>query len=178
MPSHALIWLPTLLRNHPTPTCTSPTPLPPPPCGPPSLQERIRELEDENFGDKPWHLLGEVSASRRPLNSALELDMDFETTARPPPAPTEEATASLEEVIKARVREQRWDDVVRVVPPPTQQVGLAALGCAGRWWPPGVRHGWLGEGSRGAGGAAANTAGGFGPSGVSKVMGGDGGPGV
>ena len=40
------------------------------------------------------------AAARRPLNSALELDLDFERQVRPPPQPTEEATASLEDLIK------------------------------------------------------------------------------
>lgn len=60
------------------------------------------------MGEKPWHLVGEVSASARPLNSALEIDMDYDTTNRPPPAPTEEATQTLEDVIKRRIAEGRW----------------------------------------------------------------------
>jgi hypothetical protein len=34
------------------------------------------------MGERPWQLTGEVSAGRRPVNSALEVDMDFETTAK------------------------------------------------------------------------------------------------
>lgn len=37
---------------------------------------------------------------QRPVNSALELDLDFERTMKPPPAPTEEGTASLEDLIR------------------------------------------------------------------------------
>ncbi len=57
-----------------------------------SLQERIRELEEAAMGEKAWHMKGEVDAASRPLNSALEMDLDYDTTAKPPPAPTEEAT--------------------------------------------------------------------------------------
>ena len=39
-------------------------------------------------------------AEQRPLNSALELDLDFERTMKPPPAPTLDATASLEGLIR------------------------------------------------------------------------------
>lgn len=39
-------------------------------------------------------------AEQRPLNSALELDLDFERTIKPPPPPTEEGTASLEVLIR------------------------------------------------------------------------------
>jgi hypothetical protein len=40
---------------------------------------------------------------------------------RPAPAPTEEATQGLEELIKKRVAEGKFDDVVRVVPPPAER---------------------------------------------------------
>jgi hypothetical protein len=32
-----------------------------------------------------WFMRGEVDATRRPKNSALELDLDFDTTVKPPP---------------------------------------------------------------------------------------------
>ncbi len=53
----------------------------------------------------------------RPLNSALEVDLDFERAVRPPPQPTEEITASLEDLIRARIAEHNFDDVPRVAPP-------------------------------------------------------------
>lgn len=53
----------------------------------------------------------------RPLNSALEIDLDFERAVRPPPQPTEEATASLEDLIRSRIAERDFDDVPRVAPP-------------------------------------------------------------
>jgi len=40
----------------------------------------VRELEAEAMADKEWHLRGEVAALHRPLNSALEVDVDFDTT--------------------------------------------------------------------------------------------------
>lgn len=46
--------------------------------------------------------------------------MEYDNTARPPPAPTEEATTGLEEMIKRRIAEARWDDVVRLLPPPAE----------------------------------------------------------
>jgi len=56
-------------------------------------------------------------AGARPLNSALEVDLDFERAARPPPAPTEAATASLEDLIRRRCAERAWDDPSRAAPP-------------------------------------------------------------
>ena len=46
----------------------------------------------------------------------LEADVEFDHVAAPPPAVSEEMTARLEDVIKARVAEQRFDDVERVEP--------------------------------------------------------------
>ena len=60
-------------------------------------------------------------AESRPLNSALGMDLDFERTLAPPPQPTEEATASLEDVIRQRIADARWDDVPRAAPPPPEK---------------------------------------------------------
>lgn len=59
-------------------------------------------------------------AGARPLNSALEVDLDFERAVRPPPQPTEEVTASLEDLIRARIAEHNFDDVPRAAPPPPE----------------------------------------------------------
>ncbi|KAJ9528355.1 hypothetical protein QJQ45_014333 [Haematococcus lacustris] len=81
------------------------------------MQERIGELEAAALGEKQWTLLGEVDAQRRPLNSVLEVDLDFDTTAvRPAPEPSQEAMASLEDLIKQRIADHKFDDVVRVLP--------------------------------------------------------------
>jgi hypothetical protein len=42
-----------------------------------------------------------------PLLEHLQVDMDYENLSRPPPAPTEEATQSLEDMIKRRIAEAR-----------------------------------------------------------------------
>lgn len=39
------------------------------------------DLENTALGQKPWEMKGEVSAKARPLNSALEADLDFEVRA-------------------------------------------------------------------------------------------------
>lgn len=84
------------------------------------MQDKIRKLEDAAIGDKAWFMQGEVDAGRRPKNSALEIDLDFETTVKPPPQPTEEMTKSLDELIKARIVEGKFDDVLRLVAPPLE----------------------------------------------------------
>lgn len=79
------------------------------------LREVIGRMEEAAVGPRSWELTGEVDAAARPLNSALEVDLDFERTVRPPPQPTEETTQSLEDLIKRRVADRRFDDVVRVL---------------------------------------------------------------
>ena len=78
------------------------------------IREQIAEMEEAAMRGQDWHMRGEASAGTRPIDSALELDLDFEQTLRPPPQPTVEAALALEDVIKARIRELRFDNVVRV----------------------------------------------------------------
>ncbi|KAF2553107.1 hypothetical protein F2Q68_00035586 [Brassica cretica] len=68
-------------------------------------------MEKANLDPKHWTMQGEVTATKRPKNSALEVDLDFEHNVRPPPVITEEVTASLEDMIKSRIIEARFDDV-------------------------------------------------------------------
>ncbi|KAK9835328.1 hypothetical protein WJX81_002321 [Elliptochloris bilobata] len=81
------------------------------------MAARIARMEEANMGEREWFLRGEAGAGSRPLNSALEVDLDFERAVRPPPAPTEVATASLEDLIRRRCAERRWDDPPKVAPP-------------------------------------------------------------
>ena len=80
------------------------------------VSSKIQRLEEEALGEKDWFMKGEVSASHRPKNSALEIDLDFETTMKPPPQPTEETTKSLEDIIKRRIADHKFDDVIAIVP--------------------------------------------------------------
>lgn len=58
-----------------------------------------------------------LKAHQRPANSALAVDLDFERTMKPPPLPTEEHRKSIEDIVKKRILDVRFDDVIRVVPP-------------------------------------------------------------
>ncbi|XP_047950304.1 U3 small nucleolar ribonucleoprotein protein MPP10-like isoform X2 [Salvia hispanica] len=80
------------------------------------LRAEIEEMERANLEPKTWTMQGEVNAAKRPKNSALEVDMDFDQNVRPPPVTTVENTASLEELIMKRIIEGQFDDVQR---PPT-----------------------------------------------------------
>jgi U3 small nucleolar RNA-associated protein MPP10 len=81
-----------------------------------ALREQITALEAENVGEKEWVLMGEAGSRSRPQNSLLEEDLEFERVMKAVPVVTEETVRVLEERIKARILDGRFDDVVRIRP--------------------------------------------------------------
>ncbi|XP_005987807.1 U3 small nucleolar ribonucleoprotein protein MPP10 [Latimeria chalumnae] len=77
------------------------------------MNEKIMELEQEALEEKPWQLIGEVTGQKRPENSILEENLQFDHAIRMAPVITEETTLQLEDIIKQRIKDQSWDDVVR-----------------------------------------------------------------
>jgi len=76
-------------------------------------KDKIAQLEDMIVGPKPWQLRGEVGNRRRPFNSLLEEHVEFETVMKQAPVITEEVTQALEDIIKRRILEGSFDDVMR-----------------------------------------------------------------
>ncbi|KAG0708918.1 Mpp10 protein [Suillus ampliporus] len=81
-----------------------------------ALQAQIKELEAENVAKKDWVLMGEATSRSRPQDSLLQEDLEFERTMKAVPVITEAVVQGLEERIKARIVDSRFDDVARIRP--------------------------------------------------------------
>eukprot|EP00899_Mesostigma_viride_P025238 jgi/Mesvir1/589/Mv02031-RA.1 len=84
------------------------------------MAKRTAEMEEGRLGDQEWHMAGEVRASKRPVNSLLDMELDFEHAQRPAPVITAEVTASLEELIRGRIKDKLFDNPERKLAPVTR----------------------------------------------------------
>ena len=76
------------------------------------LQKQTEQLEKEILAEKPWQMRGETTGTARPLDSLLDSTPEFEVATKQAPIITVEKTMDLEEVIKQRVLNEDWDDVI------------------------------------------------------------------
>lgn len=83
------------------------------------LQEEIARLEAELVADKKWTMKGEISSKDRPEDSLLDdpesHSLQFDRTAKAVPVITQEVTETLEDLIKRRIREEKFDEVPKRV---------------------------------------------------------------
>ena len=61
---------------------------------------------------KQWTMTGEATAHERPLNSLLDVHLDFNAATKMPPTITKETTNKIEDLIKQRVLDELFDDPV------------------------------------------------------------------
>ena len=64
------------------------------------LVNKIEQIEDEMMNPKQWTLTGEATARERPLNSLLDVHLDFNAATKMPPTITKETTNKIEDLIK------------------------------------------------------------------------------
>ena len=77
------------------------------------IERQIKEIEENQIADKHWALKGEVTQKDRPEGSLLESYVDFDQVGVTIPMLQEDHTARLEELIKKRILEGTFDDVLR-----------------------------------------------------------------
>ena len=77
------------------------------------LAEEIRKLEAANVAKRDWTLSGEARAADRPINSLLEEDLEFERAGKPVPVITNEVSEDIEALIKRRIINREFDEVIR-----------------------------------------------------------------
>lgn len=81
------------------------------------LRKTVDAMEDAAVAKKSWQLRGEVQGDTRPKNSVLdanfEHDIAFTNRAFSAPASAE----SIEDLIRQRIHDRLFDDVVRALPP-------------------------------------------------------------
>ena len=81
-----------------------------------AMKAKIRELEAGNMKSRGWALNGEVRAQMRPQDSLMDADLEYTRSTKTAPVITPEVTATLEDLIKQRIKDELWDDVERKRP--------------------------------------------------------------
>ncbi|KAI6197970.1 hypothetical protein M3Y94_01288800 [Aphelenchoides besseyi] len=79
-----------------------------------NLRETIAELERENMEPRSWELAGEVAAQDREPDTLLSQYLDVDYRAVQPPVITDDVNARIEGIVKQRIKDKNFDDVIRV----------------------------------------------------------------
>ena len=78
-----------------------------------ALSSTLQQLEQQLITPKPWYHRGEVSAMERPTDSLLTTDLQVDSNVKQREVMTRAINESIEEVIRRRVSEGRYDDPVK-----------------------------------------------------------------
>ena len=76
------------------------------------LQQQTERLEQDMMAEKPWKMMGEAKGTNRSVDSLLDSTPEFEVAFKPPPILTPQHAIDIEEMIKKRIVDEDWDDVV------------------------------------------------------------------
>ena len=76
------------------------------------LQQQTLRLKQDMMAEKPWKMMGEARGTNRAVDSLLDSTPEFEVAFKPPPILTPQHAANIEEMIKKRIVDEDWDDVV------------------------------------------------------------------
>ena len=76
------------------------------------VSKQIESLEREALSEKAWEMKGEVKSSSRPENSLLEATLEYDRPTKVAPVITPETTATLEDLIRSRIGQEQFDNVV------------------------------------------------------------------
>lgn len=76
----------------------------------------ISEIEEASVQPKPWHLRGEISAFARPKDSLLDTSMEHDIAVRPKSFISTQISQQIEGLIKQRIVDGLFDDVILTVP--------------------------------------------------------------
>lgn len=77
------------------------------------MGKKKHRLEEKLVETKPWHMQGEVMATKREKDSLLAQPLVFDQNRRIETMAQEDITASIESMLKQRIRDAAWDDVIR-----------------------------------------------------------------
>lgn len=79
------------------------------------LKRKIAKAERELLHphNLHWQLSGETTGDVRPENSLLEEYLQFDQISKPAPQITEHTTKTIEDLIRQRIKDKAFDDVVR-----------------------------------------------------------------
>lgn len=80
------------------------------------IRKTIESMEDAAVAKKPWELRGEVPADGRPKNSALDANFEHDIGFQNRAAFAPRSAEAIEEIIKQRIHDRLFDDVVRSLP--------------------------------------------------------------